>query len=171
MDMEISTARAEWVAIGHGRGAAGGAHGYDTASFYYRSTGVKIENAGCVLVDPEHEGSVGEVSLHDGKAPLTQIAEAGVVSPALVVVVVGDDCRSNPRHRRDVESLEPVWIFAALVDFVNGHRRNAECQRRGACEHHTAAVHQLFGEQARNDRLPPLPQRVAGASRSCEDVA
>ena len=83
-----------------GRRTACGAYGHNAPSLHRCSAGVKIENAGGVLVDSEHEGSVGQIPLHDRKAPLTQIAETGVVRPTLVVVVVGDDRRPNPRRRR-----------------------------------------------------------------------
>ena len=64
-----------------------------------------------------------------------------------------------------------MWILTALVDLVHGDRRDAERQRGGAREHDASAVEQLLDEQARNDCPLPLPQRIARAPWSCEDVA
>ena len=56
------------LAAREGRRTARGAHGHDAPTLHRCRTGVEIEDAGRVLVDSEHERSLGQVPLHHRRA-------------------------------------------------------------------------------------------------------
>ena len=145
-------------------------NGDTTTSFDGRRLRVEIDDAGRVLVDPEHERRLGQQPLHHGQPALAQVAEAGVVVAALGVVEVGDDDRVEPGLGHEVEAFEPAGLVAHLVDLVDGHREAPEREGGGAGEGDAAAAPQLLGQDRGRLRAGPLAQGVRRAARPREDV-